>query len=268
MRIAIGTYKYSRIRLKCTKDADVADADAAILNRIERAAADTSNPLASGSRWVSRRLHRYWPYGFDCTIVSEEGMRDLYQYMMMRQHGERYSIMRDVFKQLIHAVAFLHSADITHNDITPKSRMQIMLVNYDHVTPIAYRMASSRDVVRMPPPAGTIGYDSPESFALRTIDLRARDIWAIGMTVYTCFMGFPLYGYVKVNHGTWQMLREEYEEELASLYRAHRGTNEHALVESDAWEWLDATGFMAVDTLMLDPRFRPTLAQLIEANPL
>ncbi|KAI9596337.1 kinase-like domain-containing protein [Syncephalis fuscata] len=152
---------------------------------------------------------------------------NLYQYIVKRQQNERHRVMRNVFYQLIRAVAFLHFAGVTHNDIKPENirvyidkhrTLQITLVNYALALPIQLKRPSN-SIVLMAPPGGTVGYDSPESIVFGNTNLVQRDTWAVGMTAYTCFMGMPLYGYVSIDRETHQMPSRDYQKQLITCIR-------------------------------------------------
>ncbi|KAI8057263.1 kinase-like domain-containing protein [Syncephalis plumigaleata] len=260
-RIGIGTYNEVRIRLKCSKYqwSNAMEMQVLEASNIEEAAKKTNDPLSIGSQWVSRKRHSFWTVdGLHCMVMSEPGHSSLYQYMIPRQYNERCSVMRSVFKQLIRAVAFLHFAGVTHNSIKPEyirvyinqhRLLEISLVDYSQATLVQSNTHTSE-------------------FGWCEIDPRTNDVWAIGMTVYACLTGFPLYGYINVGKETWQMSRQAYQTELARLYHAHRGTNDHALIADEAWESFNAIGFLSAELLTFDPQLRPTLTHVINANPL
>ncbi|KAI9598581.1 kinase-like domain-containing protein [Syncephalis fuscata] len=125
-----------------------------------------------------------------CLIISDAGDSNLYDYMLELTDDERRDQMPRLFRQLLYATAFLHSAKVAHNDIKPhnimvntknKNNIIFSLIDYDLATELQF---ANGQVVRVASESGTIGFHPPEAFGKIPFDLRVADSWRLIATMY------------------------------------------------------------------------------------
>ncbi|TPP60052.1 PAS domain-containing serine/threonine-protein kinase [Fasciola gigantica] len=92
-----------------------------------------------------------------------------------------------MFRQLVSAVAYLHSIQLAHRDIKDENLLidemfQLKLIDFGSAIPVA--MGSKLSGV-----CGTTEYCSPEILTEKAYDPFSADIWAMGITLHTLMTG-------------------------------------------------------------------------------
>ena len=91
---------------------------------------------------------------------------------------------RHVFSQVVDAVRHLHSFGIAHRDL----KLENVCIHNDTVKIIDLDYAAHRSE-KIDSFPGAPEYVAPEVFAFRQYDLRAADVWALGVILYALVMG-------------------------------------------------------------------------------
>ncbi|CZS99009.1 uncharacterized protein RCO7_00402 [Rhynchosporium graminicola] len=101
---------------------------------------------------------------------------------VIHQAGKLSSREADCYiMQIVSGLAYLHSIDITHRDISPRNLLltsngALEIANFNSSEQVKYAskcMSSKR--------CGTMAYIAPEVFAEKTFDGKAVDMWAAGI---------------------------------------------------------------------------------------
>lgn len=118
----------------------------------------------------------------------------------------------DFIEQVASGLQYLHTHDITHQDIKPDNILinsdgQYLIIDFGISTRTRNTLRKS---VKGSVGGGTTWYMSNESFGTESSDIHARDIWAFGATLYEIVTGdtpFGQYGGVSQKPKTARFLR-------------------------------------------------------------
>lgn len=120
-------------------------------------------------------------------VVLESLETDLYSLLVSGALHLRMNI-QETFSQIVSAVAYLHEHNIVHRDLKPEN---ILVDEFGHVK--LSDLGCSADLslfdTRRKGPCGTIYYVAPECFRGRAVNLKACDIWALGVILYALAVG-------------------------------------------------------------------------------
>jgi serine/threonine protein kinase len=99
------------------------------------------------------------------------------------------------FYQIAQAIQYLHALNIIHGDI----KLDNILVDEDYIPKLADFGYASMEVYKSGQKGGTLIYAAPEIFLKKSSDMRAADIWSLGIVLFTMIANrFP---YPAVNDG-------------------------------------------------------------------
>ncbi|KAI8049984.1 hypothetical protein BDF22DRAFT_164016 [Syncephalis plumigaleata] len=152
--IGIGLYEHDsksdRVTIKCSRNKLQNAHDEYILRLIDLAKKQR-NFLATGSRWVSQRLHDFWVGKYHCMVTSNPGHMSFRQLVVNLREDDKPKVLPWYYQMLIRAVAFLHFAGVAHNNINPDniryvrgprgSYGEMILTNYTQAT--TFRLTTS-----------------------------------------------------------------------------------------------------------------------------
>lgn len=94
---------------------------------------------------------------------------------------------RRVMKELIEAVAYIHSKGIVHRDLKPGNIL--ITGNGENVKLIDFGLADSDSYAILKQPAGTVGYMAPEQAQEAKADVR-NDIYSLGIIMQQMNLGY------------------------------------------------------------------------------
>ena len=108
-------------------------------------------------------------------IEGAVDVEDLMERQPLPEEKARY-----IFKQLMHAVHFLHERNYCHLDITARNLLMdihgaVRLIDFKHASSITHQLSTFH---------GTPGYLSPERAQCREYDGKKTDIWSAGVLLY------------------------------------------------------------------------------------
>ncbi len=105
---------------------------------------------------------------------------------------------RNIFKQVLRAIAHIHSLNISHRDIKPENFVfenlqsnNIKLIDFGLSSPfISLNEAASKPfLLKMRTPVGTPLYSAPEVYQKEYTE--KCDIWSAGVMLYALLCGYP-----------------------------------------------------------------------------
>ncbi|MCX4451141.1 serine/threonine-protein kinase [Streptomyces sp. NBC_01789] len=137
------------------------------------------------------------------------------------------------------ALASLHSAGLVHRDIKPSN----VLLPVEGPRVIDFGISQAHDLTRTQSALGTVAYASPEQ-ARGEPTTEASDVFSLGATLYYLAVGRPPYRDI---------------EEISALELLMRA----ATGDTDVSGLPPALGALVLPCLALDPRARPTPAELV-----
>ncbi|CAB3398876.1 unnamed protein product [Caenorhabditis bovis] len=92
--------------------------------------------------------------------------------------------------QLISAIAYLHSLDISHRDIKPENILCTSKLDRCILKLTDFGMAKSK--ARMKTKCGTPSYNAPEIVANEGLEYTPKvDVWSLGCVLFIAFCGYP-----------------------------------------------------------------------------
>ncbi|KFA71041.1 hypothetical protein S40288_10440 [Stachybotrys chartarum IBT 40288] len=116
-------------------------------------------------------------------VMELSAMGDLFSYIKEYERLSEQSA-RVIFKQLFHAVDYLHQRGIIHRDI--KLENILVMNKYLHVQLADFGMATIvSDESLANSPCGT-----PSDMAPEMLPEESVDIWSLGVVLHTCLCGF------------------------------------------------------------------------------
>lgn len=136
---------------------------------------------------------------------------DLFDLIELKQDMEEKEC-RDIFRQVVSAVAHLHSHGIIHRDIKDEN---IIVDENGHVKLIDFGSAAHTKQGPFDVFVGTIDYAAPEVLGGRPYEGKPQDVWALGILLYTIvYKENPFYNVDEIMDGE---LRIPFVMSLASL---------------------------------------------------
>lgn len=98
---------------------------------------------------------------------------------------------RDLIKEILEPLAYLHAQGIAHRDLKPENIMFVSEEDTKHIKLLDFGFAKAVNVdstdVSM---VGTLGYKAPEIFKKEPYSTKC-DMWALGVIAYILLCGFP-----------------------------------------------------------------------------
>lgn len=128
-------------------------------------------------------------------VVYEDNL--IYLIMEYCQHGELFQFIIDqqkvpeylaknIFKQLLDAIAYIHSKSVAHRDIKPEN----ILLDEDNNAKIAdFGLCHPITNKLLETPCGSPFYAPPEVIANEQYDGKASDVWSLGVVLFTMVTG-------------------------------------------------------------------------------
>jgi serine/threonine protein kinase len=110
---------------------------------------------------------------------------DLFEFinLILPRYKYREAVSKHIFTQIVEAVKYLHSIDITHGDIKDENVLIDQLLS---IKLIDFGSARSNQI--SVPFHGTAIYAPPESYTL-SYNCISADIWSLGCLLYTLLTG-------------------------------------------------------------------------------
>lgn len=128
-------------------------------------------------------------------VVYEDNL--IYLIMEYCQHGELFQFIidqqrvpeflaRNIFKQLLDAIAYIHSKSVAHRDIKPENILldaenNAKIADFGLCHPITNKLLET--------PCGSPFYAPPEVIANEQYDGKASDVWSLGVVLFTMVTG-------------------------------------------------------------------------------
>ncbi|KAI9597003.1 kinase-like domain-containing protein [Syncephalis fuscata] len=137
--------------------------------------------------------------GYGCTVLSLVDGIQLNEYAVSLSPLQRNTELRDVARQLLIVLAYLHSAGWAHGDIKPKNIMVNVVSHQDddkpnvEVTLVDFNWAIPSAEKLHKPLGRTLGFTPPEYYSSKQINMQSFDVWSLGTTLYALFMGHAPY---------------------------------------------------------------------------
>jgi serine/threonine protein kinase len=98
---------------------------------------------------------------------------------------------KNIIREVLSAVKYLHEQGIAHRDIKPENIMFTKSGETQSLKLVDFGFAQTlKDEAAYQTPAGTLGYKAPEIIKKEPYSTKA-DIWAIGVITYILLCGFP-----------------------------------------------------------------------------
>ncbi|KAI9595884.1 kinase-like domain-containing protein [Syncephalis fuscata] len=148
-----------------------------------------------------------------CMVLSYGGTKKLDVFTRGLDLQAAVAVMKRLFKQIVHAVNFLHDISVSHGDISTSNIMvndedpnnvHIMLIDLDNAVGLRYD-SSDEHLIDNEPLTRTIGFEAPETTVKKYVNLIKRDAWAVGSVLYHVFAKVPLFGY-HYRQGQWSVM--------------------------------------------------------------
>lgn len=138
------------------------------------------------SQYVTKLLDVLYFPDYIC-LVLEYLETDLYSLLVDSPMRLRV-MMQDIFFQMVSAIAYLHEHGIVHRDIKPEN---ILIDDNGNVKLCDFGCSADLKLDNKPRrgPCGTLYYMAPETFLGQECDLKACDISALGVILYSMAVG-------------------------------------------------------------------------------
>lgn len=104
------------------------------------------------------------------------------------------------FKQLIHAVQYLHRHGIAHRDLNPEHILlgadgRLKIIGFDHAEYFHQPKGQEKRIETSSKQCGSLAYLAPEVFAEKYLDPRPVDMWALAIIYMEMRTGKLLWNY-------------------------------------------------------------------------
>ncbi|KAI9591076.1 kinase-like domain-containing protein [Syncephalis fuscata] len=201
--------------------------------------------------------------GFGCIVMSLANGITLKEYTKSLSSLQKDVELRDVVRQLLISLAYLHRSEWVHGDLKPdnvmvqvtpprtdgKSRVQVTLIDFNLAFPTINGTS---------PPAGhTVGYTPPEFYGSKQTVSHSFDSWSLGATLYALFTGHAPYEIdydEKGTTGVWSL--EKRKEFMRSMLKHQQHSYQQLNCSEEAREF--------IETLMvIDPAKRVTVEEIM-----
>ncbi len=120
-------------------------------------------------------------FEYNCAISMD--------FAIKLQKNQRYAepMVKDLFRQMVNVIEFLHANNIVHRDIKLKN---MLMTSNNTVQLIDFGFSKKLfDGEIMEDFCGTPNYISPEIVNRKNYYPKAADIWALGVVLYKLFTG-------------------------------------------------------------------------------
>lgn len=207
---------------------------------------------------------------------------DLFDYLVDKKRL-RESDARRISKDILNAIAYLHSMGILHRDLKPAN---ILLTGDEHKPIIKladfgfakFQKNDAEDSVfslkhlkRAHSELGTIGYAAPEIFDGGVYDERV-DIWSFGIILHIMLCGYPPYCDIRRHEETGKLLVDNtpfwthfQRMKLPVLSNEVLSDNDPLTFESEYWKEISSEAKdLVTQCLQINQRKRPVASQCLE----
>ena len=142
--------------------------------------------------------------------------------------------IKDVIKQILEAVEYLHKLGIIHRDLKPENILTIEDNERTCIKIIDFGLSTfSRGFYEINSCFGSLGYTAPEVFTGKCT--YKADVWSIGVITYAFFLGkLPFFSYIKEEMITMTRNKElDFSDEKWNSYSEESKDFIKALLEKD-----------------------------------
>jgi serine/threonine protein kinase len=184
-----------------------------------------------------------------CLVLPRAEHGDLISYMKAHRCSVTPLLFQRIAAQILHALAFIHSQGIIHNDVKLENFLVFGKVR-DPVVKLS-DFGCARHAVTLAEWSGTLEYASPEKVSHEPYTSK-NDIWAAGVTIYGLVAGQRPFdvGIKQTAAKRWGYIRQRI-----------TGGN----VQFDTKTWIDADGAeeLVRNMLTIDPDLRISAASAL-----
>ena len=106
--------------------------------------------------------------------------------MIERSPSLPISYVKNIFKQILNALNFLHEKGIAHRDLKPEN---IIIDSADHVKIIDFGLSTDDASHLRETYCGSLAYAAPECIKHIPYDATKADVWSAGLTLFTMLTG-------------------------------------------------------------------------------
>jgi len=195
MKDVLGTGAFSQVRLAESKEQP---GRLFAIKVIDKKALKGKEDSLENEIRVLRRLHH--PNIVELLEVHEEKTR-VYLVMELVTGGELFDRIvekgsytekdaADLIKQVLSAVAYMHSEGVVHRDLKPENLLYHSSDEDSKIMISDFGLSKMEDSGIMATACGTPGYVAPEVLAQKPYG-KAVDVWSIGVISYILLCGYP-----------------------------------------------------------------------------
>jgi len=194
MKDVLGTGAFSQVRLAENKESGNLYA----IKVIDKKALKGKEDSLENEIRVLRRLHH--PNIVELLEVHEEKTK-VYLVMELVTGGELFDRIvekgsytekdaADLIKQVLSAVAYMHSEGVVHRDLKPENLLYHSTDEDSKIMISDFGLSKMEDSGIMATACGTPGYVAPEVLAQKPYG-KSVDVWSIGVISYILLCGYP-----------------------------------------------------------------------------
>jgi serine/threonine protein kinase len=128
-------------------------------------------------------------------------------------------LARTIFKQMISVIEYLHNQKVAHLDL----KLENFLINHTGIKLIDFDGCQGLESKKLPDTRlGTVGYRPPEFVKGNYQDLRAADIYSLGIVLFTMVTGTPPYSEIEENKTyKFDQYYEALRKDVTKFWRVH-----------------------------------------------
>jgi len=194
LKDVLGTGAFSQVRLAESKESKELYA----IKVIDKKALKGKEDSLENEIRVLRRLHH--PNIVELLEVHEEKTK-VYLVMELVTGGELFDRIvekgsytekdaADLIKQVLSAVAYMHSSGVVHRDLKPENLLYHSAEEDSKIMISDFGLSKMEDSGIMATACGTPGYVAPEVLAQKPYG-KEVDVWSIGVISYILLCGYP-----------------------------------------------------------------------------
>ncbi|CAG9764308.1 unnamed protein product [Ceutorhynchus assimilis] len=200
-------------------------------------------------------------------LVFEHVEQDLAMYIEKHTKGFKTTEIRNLSKQIVHGVDFLHSNRIVHRDLKPQN---LLVTSDGHIKLADFGLAKTYDFeMKLTSVVVTLWYRSPE-ILLGLPYSTAVDIWSIGCIIVELFTRKPLFCGKSENEQLNEILRvlgkppkDEWPAKNAPIKWSSFDINEKVDIKSIAPSMCENVLSLVMNMLTFDPNKRITALEAL-----